>query len=62
MVGHLFNRLGPITNSLTGCVRMWEPALGSTDEVQGAVIGRTDFDVGHFSIGDSQSGELPLVM
>lgn len=62
MAGHLSNRLGLITDFLTGCVRLWEPALGNTDEVQGAVIGRTDFDVGHFSIGNSQSGELPLVM
>jgi hypothetical protein len=43
-------------------VRLWEPALASTDEAQGAVIGRTDFDVGHFSTGDQWKGEKPLIM
>ena len=50
------------TNCLTGCVRLWEPALGATGDVQGMVIGRSDFDVGHFSIGNPQNGELPLIM
>jgi len=56
------DRIGIVSGGNDGCVRLWEPALGSTDEVQGAVIGRTDFDVSHFSIGNQQSGEFPLVI
>ncbi|KAH0836678.1 WD40-repeat-containing domain protein [Lanmaoa asiatica] len=59
---HSRDRIGIVSGGNDGCVRLWEPALGSTDEVQGAVIGRTDFDVAHFSVGDCQSGELPLVI
>ncbi|KAF9240722.1 WD40-repeat-containing domain protein [Melanogaster broomeanus] len=55
-------RIGIVSGGDDGCVRLWEPALGSQDEVQGAVIGRTDFDVGHFSVGDHQRGEKPLVI
>ncbi|KAF8845050.1 WD40 repeat-like protein [Paxillus ammoniavirescens] len=55
-------RVGIVSGGNDGCVRLWEPALASADEAQGAVIGRTDFDVGHFSIGDQWKGEKPLII
>ncbi|KIJ20946.1 hypothetical protein PAXINDRAFT_66506 [Paxillus involutus ATCC 200175] len=55
-------RAGIVSGGNDGCVRLWEPALASTDEAQGAVIGRTDFDVGHFSTGDQWKGEKPLII
>ena len=30
--------------------------------MNGAVIAETDFDVGHFSLGDTYKGEKPLVV
>ncbi|KAF8449008.1 WD40-repeat-containing domain protein [Boletus edulis BED1] len=56
------DRIGIASGGNDGCVRLWEPALGSKSDIQGAVIGRTDFDVAHFSVGDRQSGEFPLVI
>ncbi|KAF9218970.1 hypothetical protein BS17DRAFT_718917 [Gyrodon lividus] len=55
-------RVGIVSGGNDGCVRLWEPGIASRDEVQGAVIGRTDFDVGHFSLGDQLKGERPLIM
>ncbi|KAG9313001.1 WD40-repeat-containing domain protein [Chiua virens] len=55
-------KIGIVSGGNDGCVRLWEPALGSTDSIQGAVLGRTDFDVGYFSVGNWQDGEFPLII
>ncbi|KAL4072836.1 WD40-repeat-containing domain protein [Scleroderma yunnanense] len=55
-------RIGILSGGNDGCVRLWEPSLASGDDLQGVVIGRTDFDVAHFSIGDGFKGEMPIVI
>ncbi|KAI6013545.1 WD40-repeat-containing domain protein [Pisolithus marmoratus] len=55
-------RIGIVSGGDDGCVRLWEPALSSSDDLQGIILGRSDFDVAHFSIGDGWKGEMPLVM
>ncbi|KAI6130181.1 WD40-repeat-containing domain protein [Pisolithus croceorrhizus] len=55
-------RIGIASGGDDGCVRLWEPALSSSDELQGIILGRSDFDVAHFSIGDGWKGEMPLVI
>ncbi|KIJ65665.1 hypothetical protein HYDPIDRAFT_88648 [Hydnomerulius pinastri MD-312] len=55
-------RVGLVSGGNDGYVRLWEPALSYKDELQGAILGRTDFDVGYFSIGDGWKGEKPLVI
>ncbi|KAI6116796.1 WD40-repeat-containing domain protein [Pisolithus croceorrhizus] len=55
-------RIGIASGGDDGCVRLWEPALSSSDELQGSILGRSDFDVAHFSIGDGWKGEMPLVI
>lgn len=55
-------RIGITSGGDDGCVRLWEPALSSSDELQGIILGRSDFDVAHFSIGDGWKGETPLVI
>lgn len=55
-------RIGIVSGGDDGCVRLWEPALSPSDDLQGTILGRNDFDVAHFSIGDGWKGEMPLVI
>ncbi|KAH7890777.1 WD40-repeat-containing domain protein [Phlebopus sp. FC_14] len=55
-------RVGILSGGNDGCVRLWEPALAPCDDLQGEIIGMTDFDVGHFSVGDRWKGEMPLII
>ncbi|KAG6330431.1 hypothetical protein ID866_8660 [Astraeus odoratus] len=55
-------RIGILSGGNDGCVRLWEPSLAPCDKLQGTVVGSTDFDVAHFSIGDGWRGEIPMVI
>lgn len=55
-------RIGIVSGGNDGCVRLWEPSLAPCDKLQGMVVGRTDFDVAHFSMGDGCKGEMPIVI
>lgn len=47
---------------LSGCIRLWDINKAANSPGNGKVIAQTDFDVAHFSLGDVQKGELPLVV
>lgn len=55
-------RVGIVSGGNDGCVRVWDPLIASSDESQGKVLARTEFDVAYFSMGDIWTGEKPLVL
>ncbi|KAI9513082.1 WD40-repeat-containing domain protein [Russula earlei] len=54
--------LGVITGGSDGCVRFWDVRRSDDDISNGEVLARPDSDIGHFSVGDPYSGEMPLVI
>jgi hypothetical protein len=41
---------------------MWDTRRATNDHLNGVVLAETDYDVGHFSLGDRFKGEKPLVV
>ncbi|KAI0068270.1 WD40 repeat-like protein [Artomyces pyxidatus] len=54
--------LGIVSGGADGCVRLWDVRRSDKDVRNGVVLAQTDFDVGHFSLGDPHKGEKPLVV
>lgn len=55
-------RVGIVSGGNDGCVRVWDPLIASSDNSQGKVLARTEFDVAYFAMGDMWMGEKPLVL
>jgi WD40 repeat protein len=54
--------LGLISGGNDGCIRLWDVNQAVGNPTNGRVIAQTDFDIGHFSLGDIHKGEVPLVV
>jgi len=55
-------RLGLVSGGNDGCVRLWDVGQAMENSANGRVIAKTDFDIAHFSIGNTSRGEAPLVI
>lgn len=53
---------GIVTGGTDGCVRFWDVRKSGEDVQNGEVLARPNVDIGHFSVGDPRSGEMPLVV
>jgi hypothetical protein len=48
-------------NSL-GCVRLWDVRQSADNPENGMVIAETEYDIGHFTLGDTFKNEKELVV
>jgi hypothetical protein len=52
----------PILAHCIGCIRLWDIRKAAENADNGTIIAEMDFDIGHFSLGDTFQGEQTLVV
>ncbi|KAI0271437.1 WD40-repeat-containing domain protein [Gloeopeniophorella convolvens] len=54
--------LGIVSGGTDGCIRFWDVRRSDDVSLNGEVLARSNYDIGHFSVGDPRIGERSLIV